>query len=126
MPGFTKAELQEIHEWHDCGGKGVYTRPTSGLANVLETYATPVCCVEESAGLWNMPFCRVVIAVQPKNPKEVRISNSNEYIFQPENLTMVEVFILRGQGFESKGTRYCYLTIMRFSHPAARPAMPAR
>ena len=37
MPGFTKAELQEIHEWHDRGGKGVYTAPTSGLANVLET-----------------------------------------------------------------------------------------
>ena len=69
MRGFTKAELQEIHEWHDRGGKGVYTAPTSGLANVLETYATPVCFVEESASPWNMPSAEWSSLCSPRTQK---------------------------------------------------------
>ena len=67
-------------------------------------------CFEAIGARWDMPFTKLVIAVQPKDPDAVRISNLGEYVFKPDNLIIVEVFALRGQLFENKGTRYCYLT----------------
>jgi hypothetical protein len=56
------------------------------------------------------PFCRVVLVVQPRDGATGKTKKSNEYVFHPLNLVVAEVHVLRGQQFEDRGTRYCYLT----------------
>jgi len=48
--------------------------------------------------------------VQPRDGATGKTTKSNEYVFHPLNLVVAEVHVLRGQQFEDRGTRYCYLT----------------
>jgi hypothetical protein len=81
----------------------------SGGGTVLQTYATPICFMSSDAPD-AAPFCRVVLVVQPRDGATGKTTKSNEYVFHPLNLVVAEVHVLRGQQFEDRGTRYCYLT----------------
>ena len=59
---------------------------------------------------YEAPFCRVVLVVQPRDGSTGKCTQSDEYVFDPDNLVTAEVLVLRGQQFEGRGTRYCYLT----------------
>ena len=48
--------------------------------------------------------------VQPRDGSTGKRTKSDEYVFDPLNLVTAEVLVLRGQQFEGRGTRYCYLT----------------
>ena len=48
--------------------------------------------------------------VQPRDGSTGKKTKSDEYVFDPLNLVTVEVLVLRGQQFETRDTRYCYLT----------------
>ena len=47
--------------------------------------------------------------VQPRDGSTGKRTKSDEYVFDPHNLVIAEVLILRGQQFDSRSTRYCYL-----------------
>ena len=76
---------------------------------VLGTYATPICFLTEKAP-HSAPFCRVVLVVQPRDGSRWKKTNSDEYVFDPACLLVAEMVVLRGQQFENRGSRYCYLT----------------
>jgi hypothetical protein len=48
--------------------------------------------------------------VQPRVGATGKTTKSDEHVFHPSNLVLAEVHVLRGQQFEDRGTRYCYLT----------------
>ena len=76
---------------------------------VLETYAIPICFLTSDKAADSSPFCRVVLVVQPRDGRPEKITRSREYVFNPSNLDVVEVHVLRGKRFETKGVRYSHL-----------------